>query len=325
MEQDLISIILPVFNTKNYLEECIESILNQVYKNIELIIVDDGSSDGSIDICKTYEKKDSRIRFIQQENGGLSSARNTGLDICNGDYICFIDADDYVKSDYIEKLYKSIKENNTNISVCGYADLCVDNTLDSADISSYQELLTGKKFLKDRGINTVVWNKMYNASIWKDLRFDIGRLHEDLFIMHKIMYNDNPVSVVKEDLYIHRKRNDSITGKKFDLKRANDIIEASENRINFFRNKEHDFYCMCLIELIDKLNKEYGRLYMYDKKKYKRELKDMHTRAKECYREYIFSKKNKNSCSIKNTMFIFMPNIITRLKILKSHMRGRRS
>lgn len=324
MKQELISIILPVYNVSKYLEECMKSIINQTYKNIEIIVVNDESTDGSDYICEKYKKLDNRIKVIHQKNQGLSAARNTGLNHCKGEYISFIDSDDYVKPDYIGKLYKSIKENNTKISVCGYTDLYTDNTLKSAGISEYNELLIGKKFLKDRGLNTVVWNKMYDASIWKKLRFDVGKLHEDLFIMHKIMYNEDIVSVVKEDLYIHRTRTDSITGKRFDIKRANDIIEASENRLNFFRNKEQSFYCMCLLELMNKLSKEYGRMYMYDKKKYKHELKEMHKRAKECYKEYLLNHKGRYNCSKKTIMFVLMPNFVSKVKILKSYIRKNR-
>lgn len=319
MKQELISIILPVYNVSKYLEECMKSIINQTYKNIEIIVVNDGSTDESDYICEKYKKLDNRIKVIHQKNQGLSAARNTGLNYCKGEYISFIDSDDYVKPDFIEKLYKSIKENNTNISVCGYTDLYTDNTLKSAGISEYNELHTGKKFLKDRGLNTVVWNKMYDASIWEKLRFDVGKLHEDLFIMHKIMYNEDIVSVVKEDLYIHRIRTDSITGKRFDIKRANDIIEVSENRLSFFVDKEKSLYNMCLVELIEKLRDSYVSTYVYgDKKIYIKELGDMIRRARECYKEYIFHNEGTYKCNVKLGIFICFPRTYCSLKILKN-------
>ena len=323
MNQDLISIILPVYNVKPYLEECLNSIINQTYKNIELIIVNDGSIDESDFICERYKELDSRIKVIHDnENHGLSYARNKGLDMCSGKYINFIDSDDYVSLDFIEKLYESIISNEADISMCGYSTFSSNKIIESKKILEYSTICKGKDLLKDNGVNTVAWNKLYKADIWKDIRFDEGKLHEDLFIMYKIMYGERKVSVVKENLYFHRLRDDSITGKILNSVRSKDIVEASENRLNFFKYKEQDYYFMSLVELIDKLRREYSSIYVYGgKREYKKELGVMIKRARECYKEYIFHNRSKYKCGVKITLFIFFPNTFSRLKKFKYNLK----
>jgi len=117
---ELISIIVPIYNVEIYLEKCLNSIINQTYKNIEILLINDGSSDNSLRICKKYQKKDKRIVLINKKNGGLSSARNAGIDKASGNYLLFIDSDDYIEIDMIEKLYNNIKSNNADISICNF-------------------------------------------------------------------------------------------------------------------------------------------------------------------------------------------------------------
>ena len=319
MKQELISIILPVYNVSKYLEECMKSIINQTYKNIEIIVVNDGSTDESDYICEKYKKLDNRIKVIHQKNQGLSAARNTGLNYCKGEYISFIDSDDYVKPDFIEKLYRAIKEKNTSVAICNYVSLYQNKDLRCEENLNYNNVCSGKNFINSCVTNTVVWNKLYSRNIWNNLRFDVGKLHEDLFIMHKIMYSCDLVSVVNEDLYVYRIRSDSITGRTFNIKRNLDNIEASENRLSFFDDKEKSFYNMCLVELIEKLRGSYVSTYVYgDKKIYIKELGDMIRRARECYKEYIFHNEGTYKCNVKSGIFICFPRTYCSLKILKN-------
>lgn len=327
MYTDLISIILPVYNVKPYLEECINSIINQTYKNIEIIIVDDCSTDGSNLICEKYKELDNRIKVIHDdENHGLSYARNKGLDICSGKYINFIDSDDYVSSDFIEKLYNSIISNEADISVCGSYNLKNDSTTPIGDIRAYNSVYNGKELLKNCSINTAVWNKLYKADIWKELRFDYGKLHEDLFIMYKIMYKCKVVSIVKENLYFHRVREGSISLQLSNFKRARDVIEASENRVNFFRDKEKEYYYMCLIEHIGNIRRAYTSTCVYgDRKLYKKELKVMLGKARSCYIEYLLHNCSSYKSDKKDFFFILFPHIFWRMKKIKKCLSAKKS
>ena len=129
MENQLISIIVPIYNVEKYLKQCIESIISQTYRNIEIILVDDGSPDNCGKICDEYSQKDKRIIVLHKENGGLSDARNKGIDIAKGDYLTFVDSDDFVNIDYIEKLYNSIKFNNTKLAQCGISKVDENNEI----------------------------------------------------------------------------------------------------------------------------------------------------------------------------------------------------
>ena len=115
--EDLISVVVPIYNVENYIKKCVDSILSQTYKNLEIILVDDGSPDNCPQICDEYAQKDNRIKVIHKENGGLSDARNAGIDISKGKFITFIDSDDYIEKDYVEVLYNSIKENASDMAI----------------------------------------------------------------------------------------------------------------------------------------------------------------------------------------------------------------
>ena len=240
-----ISIIVPVYNVERYLDNCIESILNQTFKDFELILVNDGSNDKSYEICKSYLEVDSRIKIINKENGGISSARNAGLDIAIGEYIGFVDSDDYIHPQMYEILYKNIKNEEADISLCNFKkvasyeecrlkiflerDLNV-KTLEYSNVDSSKELFT------DKSITFVVaWNKLYNRRLFEKNRYKVGKIHEDEFIIHRLLYESNKVVYTTMELYFYLKRENSITSKSLNLKRLN-LLEAYIDRINFFSN-----------------------------------------------------------------------------------------
>lgn len=238
---DLVSIIVPIYNVEKYLETCIESIINQTYKNLEIILVNDGSTDNSLTICKKYEKKDDRIIIIDKQNGGLSDARNAGTLKSKGKYICYIDSDDYVEKDYIKCLYNSIKTNKTDISQC-----CINYVDDEGNFLKkigYEknQVFDSKQLIidtmeKNKLENTVVWNKMYLSSIMKKHLFPKGKIHEDEYITYKVIYESKKVSMVSECLYNYRQQENSITNKKYSLKRL-DPKEAFKEKIEYFSEK----------------------------------------------------------------------------------------
>ena len=188
---DKISIILPVYNVEKYLNKCIDSILNQTYKNFELIIIDDGSTDNSSTICDSY-KNDSRVIVIHQDNKGLSVARNKGIDMSTGNYITFIDSDDYIDSKYIEILYNIISNNNSDIVMCNKIEFKENTNIKENIIYDYNEEVlskeeTYKRMVLLQGITFTSWAKMYKKEIFNNNKYLEGKLYEDIFIINDIM------------------------------------------------------------------------------------------------------------------------------------------
>ena len=278
MNNDLISVIVPIYNVEKYLPECIDSIINQTYKNIEILLINDGLTDNCDKICDEYSKKDERIKVIHKENGGLSDARNCGIDIANGEYIAFVDSDDYLSEQFIEKLYISIIENNTKLSQCNFVK--VTNNYVEIEKRGYNEKIktkSGYEMIKDlytnHWENIVAWNKLYAKELFNDLRYPYGKIHEDEFITYQVLYKLDNVAIVEEYLYKYRQNENSITGEKFKLQRL-DVLKALEERIKFFEQKnEKQLYEMSLIAYLWKLKECYvkTRKYINDSKDIQKE------------------------------------------------------
>ena len=238
-----ISIIVPVYNVEKYLENCIESILNQTFKDFELILVDDGSTDNSGKICDIYKKKDSRIKVIHKNNGGLSSARNAGLDIACGKYVGFVDSDDYIHYQMYEKLYHQIIKNKADISVCGFQkvkqfekDLLSTNKFyEKVELFNNIEALE-QLYCKYSTEFVVSWNKLYIKTLFKDIKFKEGAIHEDEFIIHQLLYKVNKVVYNNEKLYFYLQRKGSIVSSEAEVYQI-DKIYALSDRIKFFYDK----------------------------------------------------------------------------------------
>lgn len=236
-----ISIIVPIYNVEKYLNKCIESILNQTFYKFELILVDDGSSDKCGDICDEYAKKDNRIKVIHKKNGGLSSARNAGLDIAKGQYIGFIDSDDYINRNMFEILYENIVKYEADISICNFEYIYEDGSMsknkelysDEIYILNNIESLD-KLYNEDGVVFTVAWNKLYSRKLFHETRYDLGKIHEDEFIIHKLLYKSKYVVYTNYKLYYYLQRKESITQNKFNIKRL-DIVYAFKERMDFFK------------------------------------------------------------------------------------------
>ena len=174
---DLISIIVPVYNSERFLKRCVESLINQSYKNIEIILIDDGSLDGSPQICDEYSASDCRIKVIHKPNGGVSSARNTGLDLCEGQFISFVDSDDYVHPLFLEILYKFIKENNADISQCWSKFVSKDIDYNCIIIGNNFEIIDRNEALyrcvkkRDALYYCIACVKLFSKEVVKDIRF----------------------------------------------------------------------------------------------------------------------------------------------------------
>lgn len=250
--EELVSVIVPVYKVESYLSRCVDSIINQSYRNLEIILVDDGSPDKCPEICNEFAEKDSRIRVIHKENGGLSSARNAGLDICRGEYIAFVDSDDYIAENYIEKLHTAVKDENADIAVC---DFCCTGELNEV-FKSYNSYDTesfvsdGKEVLRRYYCNykgfgyVVAYNKLYSRRIMNEVRFPYGKIHEDEYVFADIMLNCGKIACVSDKLYFYFQRGDSIMSSKKCEQTLECLFEIYQERNKLYKSKGLDEFVL---------------------------------------------------------------------------------
>lgn len=247
--KDLISLIIPVYNVEKYLSKCLDSVVNQTYKNIEIIIINDGSTDSSLQICQEYKKKYSTIRLINQENNGIAAVRNIGLKEASGKYITFIDSDDYIDLDMIEKLYYFCKEKNADLVCCGtyyenengkyYLKNCLSG---EKEYDNYEAL---EAMLLSKGIDSSVWNKLYLKTLWDNISFPVGDIYEDLAVLYKLLYKSKKIVHIGMPKYHYIIRSGSITHRKFELRHLN-VLNVWNNICEFCRKKSSSLYEMAL-------------------------------------------------------------------------------
>jgi len=262
---NLISVIVSVYNIEKYIKKCVDSIRTQSYNNLEIILVDDGSDDTSGRICDKYAEIDSRICVIHKKNGGLSSARNAGLDIARGKYISLIDGDDYIHPQMFEKMLAILINEKADMISCGF-QLVKEGIKENfsylqKNILPEYVCVEGKEILHQlwiRDNETVVqWNKLFRCELFKNCRYPEGRYHEDVYVIHHLLYKCKKVVYLHEKLYYYVQRQKSIMHTE-SRKVIFDAIEGYEERINFF--KEHEF--------IKEYRKTIRMLFKYFKWKY---------------------------------------------------------
>lgn len=233
-----VSVIVPVYNVESYVAKCIESIVNQTFKDLDIILVDDGSTDSSGSICDRYAEKDKRIRVIHKENGGVSSARNAGLDIAVGDYYVFIDGDDYANSQLIETLRSVITDNDADLAMCNY--IHVDESGEKVGISELritQPQIVSSDWMLERisrgwTFGAIVWNKMYKSKLFEGLRYPSFNNGEDEFVSHHVMAKAEKAVIIPNVLYYYTLRQGSLTKSGFRLGNIYSIY-AFVDRIDF--------------------------------------------------------------------------------------------
>lgn len=222
MNEELISVVIPVYNVENYLSRCIESVLGQTYKNFELILIDDGSKDNCGKICDKYQKEDSRIIVIHKENGGLSDARNCGVSESKGKYITFIDSDDYVERDYLEVLYNAIIMEDSDISICSYQAV-YENGKILKQKENFKRILSSKEALEEilyqTNFNVSAWAKLYKANLFEDIKYPKGKIFEDAFTTYKLIEKSKKISVNLKICYNYMIRGNSILTTSFNKKK----------------------------------------------------------------------------------------------------------
>ncbi len=230
-----ITVIVPVYQVERYLHRCICSVLSQTFNNYELVLVDDGSTDRCGIICDEYAEKEAHVQVIHQKNGGLSAARNAGInwvfENSNSQWIIFVDSDDWLHPQYLEFLYKSAKINGTRISVCDY--YATNEMIQGKELFFSAHVLDWESFFVEHNDCAVVaWNKLYSRELFSDYRFPEGKIHEDEFLTYKLLAKAGKIAFVPEKLYYYFKNNEGITGKRFSLRRL-DAVDALEERISY--------------------------------------------------------------------------------------------
>lgn len=244
---DLISVIVPVYNVEQYLQKCVESLVNQSYKNLEIILVDDGSDDNSGQLCDSLAEKYSNIKVLHKNNGGLSDARNKGLEYAKGNYIFFVDSDDWIELETIEKLYNAIKENDADISICGINDYAGGKIKvtrgPSKELSIYNSIKAIETLISTGNeIGIVVWNKLYKKSLFDNVIFEFGKLHEDVFFTPKILFFAKKIVAINYCGYNYiTDRQGSICNKKLSYKNI-DAPASFLSNYEFFKEQSLDYF-----------------------------------------------------------------------------------
>lgn len=231
-KQPLVSVIIPVYNVSSYIRCCLNSVCNQSYQNLEIILVDDGSTDDSGDICDEYSQVDNRVLVIHKENGGLSDARNVGISIFHGEYLTFIDSDDFVDQEYIQCLLHLLTKYGADISVINHQKFFDIKKIKKNKKAPYVKCFTGITAIADmwykRNISNSAWGKLYKKHLFQNVRYPIGKLYEDLGTTYKLFYLSNKVVYSSEVLYFYFQRSNSVMNRGFAVEKMDRIILSEE-------------------------------------------------------------------------------------------------
>lgn len=257
MDAPLISVIVPIYKVERYLDRCVQSIVDQSYKHLEIILVDDGSPDHCPSMCDAWAARDSRIKVIHKENGGLSDARNAGMAIAGGEYIGFIDSDDYIAPAMYQLLLERLQVDGSDISACGvdmvYEDGSAHQMLTPEDSCVLSAEAAVEAVVRESWLKQPVWYKLYKAELVRDIGFPVGKYHEDIFWTWQAVARAQKVSIFDTPCYYYVQRSGSIMAEKYTPRRL-DAIEAKQQRLAFlikeypriseYARKDLAFSCM---------------------------------------------------------------------------------
>ena len=310
MEESLISVVVPIYKVEKHLVKCIDSIIEQSYRNIELILVDDGSPDSCPQICEEYRKKDSRIKVIHKQNGGLSDARNAGMEIATGEWITFIDSDDYVGINFLKELYSSAINTKADISICDYKSVSDDTGQEIKKTST--EVFDNVKCLEEmyhprtHGMEFVAWGKLYQTKLFKKngIEYPVGKIHEDTFTTYKLIYAAKRIAFCNAIEYFYRQREASIMTSSFNIKRLV-TLDATRESCQFFeqagenvlRNFAINAHFRNYVIVYSEMKKNSSNL-----ENYKAERKKLVQNYRKDFRHY----NGKANLKIKKRMFYFL-------------------
>lgn len=256
---DLISVIVPVYKVEKYLDRCVQSIVDQTYRNLEIILVDDGSPDNCPAMCDAWAEKDSRIKVIHKENGGGAQARNVGIDYAKGQLIGFVDSDDFIQPNMYQYLYQILMETNCDIAECSFFTTDSDNSFKAEHINETLLILNTEDALKehihDRICRQLVWNKLYRRKSIDDIRMVEGKFIDDEFFTYRVLSQAGKVVVSNQKLYAYRQHPDSVMHKNFTISRLQ-AVDAKCQRLEFLKSKFPNLVSVA------KINLWYTCLYM---------------------------------------------------------------
>lgn len=243
--EQLVSIIIPVYNVEKYITQCIESVKNQTYKNFEAIIVNDGSTDRSVEICQGIINKDPRFKILNKENGGLSDARNKGIEHANGEYIIFVDSDDWLELNMLERMMCVACDTNADMVIIGHT-IAYENqpkkywkkfsSLHNEKVIQYSKEDALEALFKNVPFSNSAWAKLYAKKLFENIRFPTNKLYEDIFVMYNLFDKCKKVDFIAENGYYYRQRKGSITNSKFTARHL-DWLEAIEKQKEFSEKK----------------------------------------------------------------------------------------
>lgn len=299
--QQLVSIIIPVYNVEPYLKQCIDSVLKQTYKTIEIIIVDDGSNDACPQICDEYAKMDRRVQVIHKPNGGLSDARNVGVEHAKGAYICFVDSDDMVAEHYVEKLLKICEDFACDISICSFQSFFkvpLVAEVEDEGLSFYKKPCILENLYHADYLKTVVsCSKMYKSEIVKKYQYPKGLFHEDEATTAKYLYEAEKVGVTSKALYFYRTRPGSITQSALSEKRMDDKIKAIKERLFFYQKNHLERYVsLDQLRLLKTISKNSYLAYKEKKKSYCSKMKEEY--------QSLYRKSDSSAWNLKNKILM---------------------
>ena len=261
MDTKLISVIVPIYNVESYLIRCLDSIKNQKYRNFEVILINDGSTDNSLDIAREYVKKDDRFRLINQKNAGQGAARNAGIDVANGDYLAFVDSDDWVHEDYLMRMIFCSEANSADVVMCGVERVWETGEKRRTPISNKEEYVVTdiEQFLKT--VSYVSWDKLYKRELFDEIRYPAHMKYEDYATIPRVLAKASIIIGIPDVLYYYFWREDSTTNEKkinFDILKAQRLLEESEMEGKYRSVLEFYFLRNVMGTLIKALLMDYG-------------------------------------------------------------------
>lgn len=313
----MISVIIPIYNVQPYLKRCVDSVCGQSYTDLEILLIDDGSTDESGSLCDLLAKSDSRIQVYHQENRGLSAARNLGLEKTNGDFIAFVDSDDFILPNMLQTLHDVLEKYDCDIASCSFIKF-TDHILKIENSAKKLKIFSSEDALRDLFLSGVfqetVWNKLYRRSVLENLNFPVGKYHEDIFFTYQAFLHAKKIAAVDFIGYGYFQRQDSISGAKFSSKRF-DALEGMAIRAEKIKKEAPSVYPEACLSLARNCLYQYqcallsGESSVEDQKKIEEYFHSVYhflprLSGKEKFWMMAFAKAPKNTSQLRNRLHI---------------------